>query len=100
MIKVTVIYGQPSDPDAFEDYYANKHIPLANTMPFVERLETTRFLPGPDGSQPPYYRMAELYFKSMEDLQANMASPEGQATASDLPNFSTGGFTILMGTLG
>jgi uncharacterized protein (TIGR02118 family) len=44
--------------------------------------------------------MAELYFEDVEKMQMNMASPEGQATAADLPNFATGGFTILAGMLG
>ena len=33
MVKVTVLYGPPSDPAAFEDYYANTHVPLAAKMP-------------------------------------------------------------------
>jgi uncharacterized protein (TIGR02118 family) len=100
MIKITVLYGHPSDSEAFEQYYSNVHLPLASTMPYVAKAEFTKFLPGPDGSNPAYYRMAELYFEDAEKMQMNMASPEGQATASDLPNFATGGFTILAGMLG
>jgi uncharacterized protein (TIGR02118 family) len=30
MVKLTVLYGHPDDPDAFEEYYANTHMPLVD----------------------------------------------------------------------
>ena len=53
----------------------------------------------PDGSQPPYYRMAEFWFTSPEALQATMGSAEGQATSQDLANFATGGVKLLVGAV-
>lgn len=50
----------------------------------------------PDGSQPPYYRIAELWFDSQEDLQGSTSSPEGQATVADIATFATGGATVLI----
>ena len=32
----------------------------------------------------------------MADLRASMASPEGKATANDVPNFATGGVELLI----
>ena len=29
MIKITVLYGHPKNPQEFERYYAEKHMPLA-----------------------------------------------------------------------
>ena len=46
------------------------------------------------GSAP--YLVASLAFDSMADVSAALASPEGQATAGDLPNFASGGATILV----
>jgi uncharacterized protein (TIGR02118 family) len=97
MVKVTVLYGQPSDPAAFEDHYANTHIPLAAKMPEVKRFEATRVVATPDGGQPPYYRIAELWFESQETLQQAMGSPEGQDTVNDIPTFASGGATVLIG---
>ncbi len=96
MIKVTVLYGHPADPGAFEKYYAETHIPLAQKMPYVLKIETSKGLPGMDGGAPVYYRMAELYFDGPEMLQASAASPEGQATMADINNFATGGATFLL----
>lgn len=99
MIKVTILYHHPQDPQAFERYYAETHLPIAAKMKGVARLELTRFGPGPDGSKPAYYRMAELYFPSEAQLQATLGSQEGQAAVSDLPNFATGGVTMLTGSV-
>lgn len=97
MIKLTVLYGPPTNAEDFENYYSNTHLPIAAKMKGVDRLELTRFVPGPDGIPPNYYRMAELYFSTDEQMQATMSSPEGEATVADLPNFATGGVTVLMG---
>jgi uncharacterized protein (TIGR02118 family) len=97
MIKLTVLYGHPTDPTAFETYYTNTHLPVAAAMKGFEKLEYTKFISAPDGSQAAYYRMAELWFTSPEALQSTMGSAEGQATAADLANFATGGVKLLVG---
>ena len=97
MIKVTVLYGQPTDSVVFEDYYSNNHLPIAAKMTGHERLELTKFLNAADGEKPFYYRMAEFWYANIETMQQAMGSPEGLATAGDLANFATGGVTLLGG---
>ncbi len=99
MIKLTVLYGHPTDEQAFEDYYANTHTPIAVKMTGFTRAELTKSFPSPDGSKAAYHRMAEFWFESPEALQATMASPEGQATSADLSNFATGGVTFMVGAV-
>ena len=36
-----------------------------------------------------------LYADTRADLEAIIASPEGQATIADVPRFATGGFTFM-----
>lgn len=100
MIKLTVLYNQPKDPESFESYYANTHMPLVGKIEGLEKAEVTKFLPNADGTAPAYYRMAELYFYSQEDLQQSMGSAEGAAASEDIQNFATGGFQILVGEIG
>lgn len=100
MPKLTILYAHPKNADDFEKYYAGTHLPLAGKMVGVERLELTKFGPGPDGSKPAFYRMAELYFPSEEQMGATMGSPEGHAAVADIPNFATGGVTVLAGSVG
>ena len=96
MFKVTVIYNHPTDPEAFEKYYAETHTPIAKKIKGLIHIEVTKFLETPDG-KPAYYRMAELCFATAEDMQAGMASEEGKAAADDLANFASGGVTFLIG---
>jgi uncharacterized protein (TIGR02118 family) len=99
MIKITLLYGHPQSPQAFERYYREIHLPLAGRMSGVARLELTRFGPGLDAAPPEYYRMAELYFANAAQLQTTLGSPEGQAVVADLPNFATGGVTVMVGAV-
>lgn len=99
MIKLTALFGHPTDTAAFEDYYANTHLPIAANMKGFEKVEYTKFISAPDGSQAAYYRMAEFWFTSPEALQATMGSAQGQATAADLANFATGGVKLLVGAV-
>lgn len=96
----TVLYREPADPAAFERYYAVTHIPLvqrhAAAIGFT-RAELTRFVSNLDGSKRSYYRQAQLYFASPEALRRGIATPEFQTVASDLANFATGGFIIMIG---
>ena len=99
MIKLTVLYGHPTDVTAFEEYYANMHLPKAAKMKGHTKLELTKFLSTPDGSKPDYHRMAEFWFSDPETMKSTMESPDGQATAADLVNFATGGATLLVGAI-
>lgn len=98
-MKVTVLYGHPKNTQEFEQYYAETHLPLAAKMKGVSRLELTRFMAGPDGSKPEFYRMAEVYFSTEAQMQSTLNSPEGRATTADLSRFATGGVTILVGVV-
>ena len=46
------------------------------------------------GSAP--YLIATFTFDSMAAINAALTSPEGMAAAADLPNFATGGTTLLI----
>ncbi len=95
MVKLTVLYGQPKDPAAFEKYYSNTHMPIARKMD-VRKIELSKVIGTPDGSTPAFYRIADVYFDDMAHLQRSTSSAEGQATVGDLTNFATGGVTVLI----
>ena len=96
MIKITVLYGHPDDPAAFERHFNEVHVPLVHAMPNLRRFEKALVLGTIDGSPPPYYRIAELYFDSEEEYNASRATPEGSAPGKDVPNYATGGVTVLI----
>lgn len=95
-IQLSVLYGQPTDPDAFLSYYEGTHVPLAKKIPDMTRFTWGRCLPGPDGAAPPYFLIAELEWASAEALQAAMGSEPGQAAGADVANFATGGASMVV----
>ena len=96
MVKGTALFGHPEDLEAFEEYYATTHVPLVKKLPNLQRFEPAKVVATPDGSEPPYYRIGELYFEDAEQMQGSLASEEGQAVSADFQNFATGGVTFLI----
>jgi uncharacterized protein (TIGR02118 family) len=82
-VKLVVLYTQPVDADRFDEHYLAVHGPLVEKIPGLERWEGARILAAPDGGEPTYHRIAELYFTDQAALQAALGSDEGRATAAD-----------------
>lgn len=97
-VKVTVLYGAPQDPAAFEAYYAQKHMPMVYAVKGT-RVELAKLLPGPDGKPPAYYRITEIWFTSLADMKRITSAPEWKQITDDVPNFASGGATILVSSV-
>ncbi|HEY2303732.1 MAG TPA: EthD family reductase [Acidimicrobiales bacterium] len=95
MVKLTVLYGPPSDPAAFDEYYLGTHVPIADAIPGLRRNEVSKVAGTLDGCPALYHLQAELYFDSFDALTAALGSPEG-AAAADVPKFAPGGVTMMM----
>lgn len=95
MTRLTVLYGHPKDPAAFDRYYHDVHIPIARRMKGLTGWTIGNCESATSGAEPPYYMIVGLYAANRADLEAILASPEGQATIADVPNFATGGYTFM-----
>ena len=96
MAKVIALYGIPTDREAFDRYYFDKHVPIAKTLPGLRHYEVTRgSITTPDGIAP-YHLVAILTFDSVAAVQSALSSPQGKATADDLGNFATGGVELMI----
>lgn len=91
--RVAVCYGQPKDAAAFDEHYTTVHVPLADAVPGLVEF-TWGKVSSLDGSEPPYYAVANLYFADADSLAAGLASPEMTAAGKDLRNFADGGVTM------
>lgn len=99
---VTVLYNQPQDTAAFEQYYRTTHLPLvvANQKEIgFSRAELTKFIRTVDGKKPTYYRQAELYFDSLNELKKGITTPGFKKIADDLAKFASGGLTGMIAIL-
>src|SRR3954466_9689752 len=94
MAQLLVIYNKPTDPAAFDRHYRDVHVPLAKKIPGVRSFGTSdgtiKALAGSAA-----HLVAWLEFDSMDELNAALASSEGQATAADVANFASGGATLM-----
>lgn len=82
-VKLTVVYAEPEDADAFDKHYFEVHVPLVDSLPGLQRTEISKVSGGPMGSPSPYHLIAELYFADEDALNTALASPEGGATGKD-----------------
>jgi uncharacterized protein (TIGR02118 family) len=89
MVKLTVLYKKPANPQEFDEYYRNVHTPLALKIPGLRRLEVATVTSGASGESP-YHLIAELYFDDMDSLNLGMSSPEGKASGKDVNIFAKG----------
>lgn len=91
MYRLTVLYGHPTDPAEFDRYYYEVHIPIAKKMQGLKGWTIGKCEATNTGEKPPYYMIVGLYADNRIELEAILASPEGQASTADVANFATGG---------
>ena len=94
MAEVIAMYGTATDRDAFDRYCFDRPVPLAKTLPGLRHCEVTRGDIATLEGVSAYYLIATPTFDSLAQIQAPLASAEGQATAADLANFATEGVQL------
>ena len=82
-VKLTVVYGKPDEPDAWDKHYRDVHVPIVERFPGLQRAEFARVLGAPGGGDSPYHLVAEMYFADPAALNAAFASPAGAESAKD-----------------
>jgi uncharacterized protein (TIGR02118 family) len=93
--KFVVLYNQPEDPEHFRSYYESTHIPLAAGLPGLKAWRYSFDVSSPGQSDPPYFCIFEGEFESAEAMGAALNSEHGRKVGADVPNYATGGATIL-----
>ena len=91
MAKLVILYGHPADPAAFEDYYASRHRPTpASTCLTYRGAGNMRVVSAAEGGPAPYYRVSQLTYDSVEDLQAGGSRPKTAGPPSAVARTSHG----------
>jgi len=95
-VKLVVIYPRPKDVEAFEAAYNREHVPMAVAkLAGKTKIVATRVLGSPSG-EPPFHRIAEVYFPSMEALEQCAASEGGKQTIGNAVSISSGGAPVFL----
>lgn len=84
-MKLLVVYDQPINKEGFDGHYFGTHIPLAEKLPSIKSVQANRVL-GVQNSELNPYLVVQLEFENVEDLNQNLASPQGQELSADLNN--------------
>lgn len=94
MHRITIEYGRPADADAFDAYYEETHVPLAERIPGLRQVALSH--PRGLGGDAPYL-VAELWFDDADALKAALKSPEMAETAADAASFDVASTTMFTG---
>ena len=95
-VKAVIIYPRPHDEEAFERAYLDEHVPMVeNKLKGLTRLVLTKVTGSPQGKIAAY-RIAEVYFSSMNDLQSSMESDAGKEVIAHAQSISTGGQPLIL----
>ena len=95
-VKLAVIYPQLKDLDAFERVYQGEHVPMAvEKLLGKTKMVASKVVASPEGI-PPFHRIVEVYFPTMEALQACAASEGGKETLAHAVKISPGGAPIFL----
>ena len=97
--KVTVIFDNPTDPNAFETGYHAGHLALAEALPGVQRVEASKVWPKEDGSATPAYRLLDVYFADYDSACDAVETPQAAVWFSDLQRLATGGARMVFADL-
>jgi uncharacterized protein (TIGR02118 family) len=93
--KITVIYDNPTDPEAFETAFGEEQLEAARRIPGHIRFESSKVWPKEDGSPTPAYRSLDLYYPDYDAASAAVTTPEFGAFIQALSQLATGGVRIL-----
>lgn len=83
--KLVATWSAPKAEDEaeFEKYYLETHVPAAARVPNLKRLVVTKTDGKFEDDEPPYYRVAELFFDSQHELVQSSESAEWAAMRED-----------------
>jgi uncharacterized protein (TIGR02118 family) len=96
--KLVVMYPTPRDVKEFERAYTQDHAPMVTpqNMPGLTKFVASKIVGTADGSQAPFYRVAELHFPSMSALQAAAGSAGAQKAVAHAVSISSGGKPLVL----
>lgn len=93
--KITVIYDNPTDPEAFERAYEAEQLEAARRIPGYSHLEASKVWPKEDGTPTPAHRMIDLYYPDYDAASLAVTTPEARAFFEAMARLSTGGVRVL-----
>ncbi|MGH9894343.1 MAG: EthD family reductase [bacterium] len=83
--------------EAFEKLYHEEHVPMIlDKLVGKTRFVATKVVGTSDGTRPPFYRIAEVHFPSLQTLRACARSDGGRKTLAHAVKISSGGTPLFL----
>jgi uncharacterized protein (TIGR02118 family) len=82
MVKFIVMFHNPDNVGVFENAY-NDFLSLVERMPGITRRQVVNVTGSPVG-EARYYRMLEIYFEDVKQMEESLRSPGGQEAGAEL----------------
>jgi uncharacterized protein (TIGR02118 family) len=95
MHRLLVLYNEPKDPAHFKKYYVETHVPLAHKIPGIKNPRYGFDVKPMGPGKAPYFCVFEADFESEEAMMSGFGSKEGRAVAADVPNYASGGVSMM-----
>jgi uncharacterized protein (TIGR02118 family) len=89
--KITALFENPADPDAFEAAWSAEIVTLAQALPGVRRIEISKVWPKEDGTATPAYRTLDMYFDDYGSASAAVTTPAAGALFPVLAQLGSAG---------
>ena len=94
--KITIIYDNPTDVDAFEQGFVDsKLLETARSLPGLQRLESSKVWPKEDGSATPAHRLVDLYFADYDTASAAVTTEPAGRLFPAIFGIASGGVKIV-----
>ena len=95
MHKLLVLYNEPKDATHFRKYYVETHLPLTRKLPGLKASRYSFDVKPLGPGKAPYFCIFEAEFENEAALMGALGSNEGKAVAGDVPNYASGGVTMM-----
>jgi uncharacterized protein (TIGR02118 family) len=88
MVKFMILFHKPESVADFEQRY-NEFLALVERMPLITRRQVINVTGSPLG-EARLYRILEVYYDEMAQMDASLRSPAGQEAGQHLNGFARG----------
>ena len=95
MHKLLVLYNEPKYPAHFRKYYLETHLPLVSKLPNLKASRYSFDVKPLGPGKAPHFCIFEAEFENEAALMGALGSKEGKAVAGDVPNYASGGVTMM-----
>lgn len=87
MWQFVVLYRRPDDPEAFERYYREVHLPLVWKFPGLRRVTLSKVEADQDGSDAGVFLISTMYWADRASLELALRSPARKEAYEDSGKF-------------